>query len=100
MLVKTRRTWPSTYASMLILGIWHAASLNWITWAIAHATAINLYGELRKARIFKALAKTQIGALFLKISGNIITIAFVGLVFIFVAVPDFWHVMDLLSNCF
>jgi alginate O-acetyltransferase complex protein AlgI len=74
MLVKTRRTWPSTYASMLILGIWHAASLNWITWAIAHATAINLYGELRKARIFKALAKTQIGALFLKISGNIITI--------------------------
>ena len=100
MLVKTRRTWPSTYASMLILGIWHAATLNWIVWAIAHATAINLYGELRKTRSFKAIAKNPGGALFLKISGNIITISFVGLVFIFVAVSDFWHVIDLLGSCF
>lgn len=100
MLVKTRRTWPSTYASMLILGIWHAVSLNWIIWAIAHATAINLYGELRSTRIFKYLVKIPTGALFLKISGNIITVAFVGLIFIFVAVPDFRHVMELLSRCF
>jgi alginate O-acetyltransferase complex protein AlgI len=100
MLVKTRRTWPSTYASMLILGLWHAASLNWITWAIAHATAINLYGEWRTTSVFKALSKTPGGARFLKISGNIVTIAFVGFVFIFVAVPDFWHVVDLLASCF
>ena len=100
MLVKTRRTWPSTYASMLILGLWHATTLNWIAWAIAHGTAINLYGELRNTRIFKSLTKTPGGALFLKVSGNIVTVAFVGFVFIFVAVSDFWHVIDLLVSCF
>ncbi len=99
MLVNTRRTWPSTYASMMILGIWHAVSLNWIIWAFAHATAINLYGELRKTRIFKNLSKNPTGALFLKVSGNISTIAFVGFIFIFVAMPDFWHVIKLLSSC-
>lgn len=100
MLVKTRRTWPSTYASMLILGIWHATNWNWITWALAHATAINLYGELRKTRIFMNLTKIPSGALFLKVSGNVITIAFVGFIFIFVAVPDFSRIIKLLSRCF
>ena len=100
MLVKTKRTWPSTYASMLILGIWHAVSLNWIIWAITHATAINLYGELRSTRTFKALVKIPAGARFLKVSGNILTVAFVGFIFIFVAVPDFFHVMELLARCF
>jgi alginate O-acetyltransferase complex protein AlgI len=100
MLIKTRRTWPSTYASMLILGLWHAATLNWIIWALAHATAINLYGEMRKTRLFRLLAASKGGAIFLKLSGNISTISFVGFIFIFVAVPDFRHVIYLLSNCF
>lgn len=100
MLIKTRRTWPSTYASMIILGIWHAVSLNWIIWAISHATAINLYGELRSTRAFKAIVNIPAGALFLKVSGNMITIAFVGFIFIFVAVHDFSHVIKLLSRCF
>jgi alginate O-acetyltransferase complex protein AlgI len=85
---------------MLILGIWHAVSLNWIVWAIAHATAINLYGEMRSTRIFKELVKIPMGALFLKVSGNIITVAFVGFIFIFVAIHDFSHVVKLLSRCF
>jgi alginate O-acetyltransferase complex protein AlgI len=100
MLIKTRRTWPSTYASMLILGIWHAISLNWIVWAISHATAINLYGELRNTSVFKKLVQMPTGALFLRVSGNIITVAFVGFVFIFVAIHDFSHVIKLLSRCF
>jgi alginate O-acetyltransferase complex protein AlgI len=99
MLIKTRRTWPSTYASMLILGIWHAATLNWVVWAIAHATAINLYGEWRKSRPFRTLSGTRSGSLVLKVTGNISTIGFVGLVFIFVAVPDFWHAINLLAKC-
>ena len=100
MLVKTRRTWPSTYASMLILGIWHAVSLNWIIWALAHATAINLYGELRSTALFKKLVQMPAGALFLRVSGNVVTIAFVGFIFIFVAEPDFFHVLELFSRCF
>lgn len=99
MLIKTRRTWPSTYASMLILGIWHAATLNWIVWALAHATAINLYGEMRKTAIFKRVSSNPTGSRLLRVCGNIVTVAFVGFIFIFVAVPDFWHVVGLLSNC-
>jgi alginate O-acetyltransferase complex protein AlgI len=100
MLVKTKRTWPATYASMLIIGIWHAASLNWIVWALAHGTAINLYGEIRKTSLFKSVAKSATGALVLRVSGNLVTVIFVGFVFVFVAIHDFGQVMHLLGNCF
>ena len=100
MLIKTRLTWLSTYASMLILGLWHAASINWIVWALAHATAINFYGAWRKTSIFQFCARYPTGARLLRGSGNIVTISFVGLVFIFVAIPDFNRVLDLLGKCF
>ena len=100
MLIKTRRTWTSTYASMLMIGIWHSATPNWIVWALAHGTAINLYGALRMTSLFKTIDKNKWGARFLRVSGNVATIYFVGIVFTFVAVDEFSLALKLLYRCF
>ena len=55
---------------------------------------------MRKTAIFKRVSSNPTGSRLLRVCGNIVTVAFVGFVFIFVAVPDFWHVVALLSNCF
>jgi alginate O-acetyltransferase complex protein AlgI len=100
MLIKTKRTWLSTYASMFILGIWHSANLNWIAWALCHATAINMYGAMRRTPIFQRVAGNRTGAIFLRISGNVVTIYFVTIVFTFVAIDDFSVAVKFLVRCF
>ncbi|MES0488519.1 MAG: MBOAT family O-acyltransferase [Leptospirales bacterium] len=99
-LIKTKKAWISTYLSMLTIGIWHALTLNWITWAILHATGINFYGKIREMRWFKRMKNNKAGALFLRITGNIITIYFVSFVFVMVAVHDFQVVVKLYSYAF
>lgn len=36
----TRKPWLAMYASMLTMGIWHYASLNWLAWGLHHATGL------------------------------------------------------------
>ena len=88
-LIKTKKVWLSTYASMLTIGVWHSATLNWITWALLHATAINFYGKLRTLAIYRKLASHTAGRWSLRIIGNIVTIYFVSIVFVLVAIHDY-----------
>lgn len=94
-LIKTRMTWLATYMSMLVIGIWHSATLNWIFWALAHATAINFYSVVRDSSVYKSLKKSSSGERFLRIGGNIVTVGFVAMIFIFVAIHDFSMVLKL-----
>jgi alginate O-acetyltransferase complex protein AlgI len=87
-LIKTKKVWVSTYASMLVIGIWHSISFNWIFWAFMHGSALNFYLWLRNTDLFKILINYRISKIFLLISGNILTIAFVSSVFIIVAIHD------------
>jgi len=87
-LIKTKKVWVSTYASMLVIGIWHSISLNWLIWAFMHGSALNLYLWLRNTTLYKILASNKFSRMFLVVTGNIVTISFVSLVFIIVAIHD------------
>jgi len=87
-LIKTKKVWLSTYASMFMIGIWHSISFNWLFWAFMHGSALNFYLWLRNTALFQKLSKHQVSNLLLGIFGNISTIAFVSFVFIIVALHD------------
>jgi alginate O-acetyltransferase complex protein AlgI len=36
----TRKTWLGLYASMLVMGLWHAVDLNWTFWGLYHGTGL------------------------------------------------------------
>jgi alginate O-acetyltransferase complex protein AlgI len=36
----TRKTWMGLYASMLVMGLWHAVDLNWTMWGLYHGTGL------------------------------------------------------------
>lgn len=95
-LIKTKKPWLSTYFSMFVIGIWHAATLNWILWSVLHGTGINAYAMIREKKWFKAIKENKWGNGVLRVSGNIITIYFVSIVFIMVAIHD----MELVSNIY
>jgi alginate O-acetyltransferase complex protein AlgI len=99
-LLKTKRIWLSTYVSMLTIGLWHSATINWIAWALLHATALNFYSALKEQTLFKKIASTKYGSLCLKLLGNIVTLYFVSIVFIFVAIHDIQKVFAVLQKLF
>ena len=97
-LIKTKNTWLSTYASMLTIGVWHSASLNWIVWALCHGTLINVYGNVRATKFFKTAVKRV--PLVMGLFGNLFTISFVSFVFIFVALHDFDKACRVIARLF
>lgn len=87
-LVKTRKFWLASYASMMTIGIWHSISFNWLIWAFCHGTALVFYSWLRARKVFKWIAVRPKGRKLLSILGNVCTLMFVSQVFIFVAFHD------------
>jgi len=96
-LIKTKKVWVSTYASMLVIGIWHSASFSWILWAFLHASALNIYMLFRSTKTYKTLVLNNKMKMILSITGNIITIAFVGTVFIIVALHEFKYTIEIIT---
>ena len=87
-LIKTKKVWLSTYSSMMMIGIWHSISLNWIFWAFMHGSALNFYLWFRNQTIYKMMLKYKASKILISIFGNIFTIAFVSMVFVIVAIHD------------
>jgi alginate O-acetyltransferase complex protein AlgI len=49
----TRKTWMGLYASMLVMGLWHAVDLNWLAWGLYHGTGlviVSRWERWKKAR--------------------------------------------------
>jgi len=99
-LAKTRKIWLASYASMLTIGIWHSISLNWIVWALFHGTALNIYSWWRGTSIYTFVASKPCGRVFLCVTGNGLTLVFVGTIFIFVAFHDIKTPLNLFKTCF
>ena len=50
MLGLTRNPYVATYASFLIMGIWHGATLQWLAWGAYHATGVACFVTWRRRR--------------------------------------------------
>ena len=87
-LVKTRKVWLASYASMMTIGIWHSISLNWLLWAFLHGSALVFYSWLRGMPVFRRLAAIPRAQRILAVAGNVCTVFFVSQVFILVAFHD------------
>ena len=102
LLIKTKRAWIASYATMLTIGLWHSANLNWTVWALSHGTALNFYSMLKQRKTYKYLSKSKFGIIFLKIVGNIVTISFVSMIYNLVAFPSnyekSWEIIKVLIN--
>ena len=96
LMLKLKKPWLATYASMLTIGLWHTANLNWVFFALCHGTALNFYTFLTKQKVFKTLLLSRFGNIFLIITGWIVTIGFVSLVYNLVAFTDYsksWEII-------
>ncbi len=99
-LIKTRKPWLAAYASMLVVGMWHHISWNWLIWALCHGTALNAYTMLRGTRYFTQMQRSSVGKIVLKVGGSLFVLSFVSSVFIFVAFDNFTEPYTLLRDCF
>lgn len=98
-LIKSRKMWFSSYASMLTIAFWHSISLNWLVWGLLHGTALNFYSYLRSTGTFKQVQAVRGGKTLLLVSGNAVTIFFVSIVFILVAFHDLKTPVELFRLC-
>ncbi len=99
-LIKTKKAWLSTYASMFVMGIWHSATWNWVTWSICHATLINIYSTFKRSQWYKKLTREAWQRSVLGLLGNVFTLYFVGIIFIFVAIPDYKEAVRIFLKLF
>jgi alginate O-acetyltransferase complex protein AlgI len=64
----TRKVWMGMYASMIVMGMWHFVNLNWLAWALHHATGLVLFSQFerykRKRKKLKAFFNNKIVTFF------------------------------------
>jgi alginate O-acetyltransferase complex protein AlgI len=89
----TRRPWLATYASMLVLGLWHQISWNWVAWAGWHASGLVVHSRWRRAR--PQPAPSPVARAF----ATAATLVFVSLGYAFVATKDLPSALALLGAC-
>lgn len=83
-LIKSQSSYLPLYLTMLTIGMWHAFSLSWFTWALHHATGMNLVGACQKHLKISALWLTL-----LRPVRTALTLVYVSLGFIFVYFSDY-----------
>jgi D-alanyl-lipoteichoic acid acyltransferase DltB (MBOAT superfamily) len=88
-LIKTRKMWLATYASMFIIGIWHNPSINWVIWSLLHGTAINFYNLIKQSRAYRFLSQRKWGRAALAATGWAATMYFTSLAFVLIAFQDY-----------
>jgi alginate O-acetyltransferase complex protein AlgI len=94
-----RRPWIAVYASMGVMGLWHAVSWNWLVWSGYHGTGLVVYSawDRRKRRhpTLQALCSTG----WARGLGIGITFWFVALGYAFVAAPNFSRAWEIWVAC-
>jgi alginate O-acetyltransferase complex protein AlgI len=87
-MIRSRRIWLGSCATMLTIGMWHAANLNWLIWSLAHGGALVFYDNLRRTSFYKACISGTKSAKALAIAGRVATLSFIGAVNNLVAFPQ------------
>ncbi len=93
----TRRMPAAVVATFCFMGIWHAPTLGWLTWGLGHALGILVHDALEKKTPLKAVVAGLPPPgrwLFARLSW-LMTMAYVSIVFIAVAQPEFSQVLNL-----
>ena len=53
---RTRNPYVAVYATMMIMGLWHRGSLNYLTWGAYHATVLSVHltwNRIKRAKKWK-----------------------------------------------
>jgi D-alanyl-lipoteichoic acid acyltransferase DltB (MBOAT superfamily) len=92
----TRKTWLGLYASMLVMGLWHAVDLNWTFWGLWHGTGLVVVARWerwkkarRKRRKKAGLPPAASYERFTKWLGYPVTFLYVALGYAFVSTGSF-----------
>jgi len=72
----TRNPYLATYATFLVMGLWHAGTLNRIGWGLYHATGVAIYTTWTRIKRKRKWTKTFKRPL-LRYAGMPITLAFI-----------------------
>ncbi len=101
----TRKTWLGLYASMLVMGLWHAVDLNWTMWGLYHGTGLVIVArwerwkkKRRKARKKAGLPAAAGYEKYTRWLGYPVTFLYVALGYAFVAAPTFRQAAKILFN--
>lgn len=86
------------YSSMMVMGLWHYLSWNWLVWALYHGTGLAVYAKwvklTRKSRL-----KAKLSSMFLYRTAMWgVTICFVTLGYAFVATPTIGKAFSVLGE--
>lgn len=71
----TRRLTPAVFAGFLAIGVWHAGTWCWVSWGLYHATGVCAFHAWQSVR--KRLVGPPAPSLFRRVSGTLMTLAFV-----------------------
>ncbi len=103
----TRKPWLGLYASMLVMGLWHAVDLNWLAWGLYHGTGLVILSrwerwkkKRRKARKKAGLPPAASYEKYTRWLGYPVTFLYVALGYGFVATPDFEQALRVIYNVF
>ena len=101
----TRKTWLGLYASMLVMGLWHAVDLNWLAWGLWHGTGLVVVARWerwkkarRKRRKRAGLPPAAAYERFTRWLAYPATFLYVALGYGFVATPSFEQALRVLVN--
>lgn len=101
----TRKTWLGLYASMLVMGLWHAVDLNWLAWGLWHGTGLVVVARWerwkkarRKKRKKAGLPPAAAYEKYTRWLGYPATFLFVALGYGFVATPNFEQALRVLYS--
>lgn len=96
----TRRPQVAIISSMLVLGLWHAVSFQYVCWGLYHGLGIACWHNFQKIKIvFPDITNKWIKG-FSNILSNFITMNFVIIGFIITKEPDMKSVIDIVRKCF
>jgi alginate O-acetyltransferase complex protein AlgI len=101
----TRKTWLGLYASMLVMGLWHAVDLNWTMWGIYHGTGLVIVARWERWKKKRRKARKKAGlppaAGYEKLTrwlGYPVTFLYVALGYAFVSTADIEQALKVLFN--
>ncbi len=98
-LAATRRPYLAIYATFSVIGVWHAASLNWVCWGLWHATGVAVAAAWSR---FKRARGIDLSGPLGQAPGRVATIAWVVAAQAFTAIDGqggVWDAIRVLGRC-
>lgn len=89
------RTYLNLFLTMLLGGLWHGASWNFVAWGAMHGTALAAH---KAWRTFRGKAKTDVSHGWRRVAGAVVTFHFVCLCWVFFRCATFDDATEVLAR--